>query len=423
MADGNESTGQLAVASKTAERSGAGGLARKALLSRLADIQRGEIEIRDADSSVVVGRATPEYPLRAVIDVHDSSMYTDIVLGGSIGAAESYMEGKWTVCDLTTLMRVLSANPEVVEAMEDGLAKFTGWAFRIGHLLRRNSRRQSRRNIGAHYDLGDDLFALFLDPTMSYSSGIYPREDSSLSEAAVHKLNLVCEKLQLQPDDHLLEIGTGWGGLAVHAASNYGCRVTTTTISENQHRLAVERVAKAGLSDRVTVLKQDYRELDGQFDKLVSIEMIEAVGHDYMDSYFKVCSERLKPHGRALIQAILMSDRNFENYRGSVDFIQKYIFPGGALPSVTSIMRAAQDHTDLQIADFHDIGGHYARTLRDWRSNFMDRVHDIKALGYPDEFVRMWEFYFCYCEGGFAERAITTAQIIFDKPMCRLVDA
>jgi len=423
MADGNESTGQLAVEPKAAALASGGGLARKAVLARLADIRRGEIEIRDAAETVVIGRASPEYPLRAVIDVHDASMYGDIVLGGSIGAAESYMEGKWTVCDLTTLMRVLSANPDVVDAMEDGLARVLGWALRIGHRLRRNSVSQSRRNIGAHYDLGDDLFKLFLDPTMSYSSGVYPRADSSLAEAAVHKLDLVCRKLQLSPDDHLLEIGTGWGGLAVHAAQHFGCRVTTTTISENQHQMAVQRVTEAGLNDRVTVLQQDYRTLEGQFDKLVSIEMIEAVGHDYMNSYFQVCSQRLKPHGRALIQAILMSDRNFENYKGSVDFIQKYIFPGGALPSLTSIMQSVQDHTDLQIADFHDIGGHYARTLRDWRGNFMAKAQEIKALGYPEEFVRMWEFYFSYCEGGFAERAITTAQVVFDKPQCRLVDA
>lgn len=422
MADGNETSG-LAVAEKSTSGAAEGSIARAAVLKRLSDIQRGEIEIRQGADSVTLGQRTAEMPLRVVLQVHDATMFTDIVLGGSIGAAESYMEGKWTVCDLTGLMRILSANPEVVEAMEDGLARVLGWAFRIGHLFRRNSVSQSKRNIGAHYDLGDDLFELFLDPTMSYSSGVYPAADSTLDEAAVHKLDLVCRKLDLGPDDHLLEIGTGWGGLAIHAARTTGCRVTTTTISENQFTQAQARVAAAGLADRITVLKQDYRKLEGTFDKLVSIEMIEAVGHEYMDTYLKVCSERLKPTGRALIQAILMSDRNFDNYVGACDFIQKYIFPGGALPSVSSIVQSAKAGTDLQLADYDDIGIHYARTLKDWRSRFLGHVREIKALGYPDEFVRMFEFYFSYCEGGFRERAITTAQLVFDKPRCRLANA
>jgi len=293
-------------------------------------------------------------------------------------------------------------------------------SHRLGHRLKANSKSRSRRNIQAHYDLGDDLFELFLDPTMSYSSAVYPSPGASLEEAAVHKLDLVCRKLRLTPDDHLLEIGTGWGGLALHAASRYGCRVTTTTISDNQFRAARAKVKAAGLEDRVTVLKKDYRDLEGQYDKLVSIEMIEAVGHQYMDTYIRVCGERLKPHGRALIQAILMSDRNFDNYIRSVDFIQKYIFPGGALPSISSISSSVRRMTDLQITGFHDITRDYARTLADWRRRFMSRLREVRALGYPEEFIRMWEYYLCYCEGGFAERAICTAQIVFDKPLCRL---
>jgi cyclopropane-fatty-acyl-phospholipid synthase len=341
-------------------------------------------------------------------------------MGGDIAAAEAYMEHKWSVNDLTGLIRIFAANPEVLNQIEHGIGRVLNPLLRVGHFMRRNHKSQSRKNIQAHYDLGDDLFELFLDPTMSYSSAVYPSEDSSLHEAAVHKLDLVCQKLELGPEDHLLEIGTGWGGLAVHAAGKYGCRVTTTTLSDNQHDHAVERVQAAGLEDRITILKNDYRDLEGTYDKLVSIEMIEAVGHDYMDTYLELCSQRLKPHGRALFQAILMSDRNFEKYRRSVDFIQKYIFPGGALPSLASIMGSVQKVTDFQLAGFQDISHDYARTLRDWRAQFMDRLHDVRALGYPEEFIRMWEYYLCYCEGGFTERAISTVQIVFDKPECRL---
>lgn len=419
MADGNDSLVDVSLTNtdSTAQR---GGFTRRAVLSKLGEIQRGEIEIREGGSTTVLGRASSDYPVRATVEVHDQSVYQDIAINGSIGAAEAYMAGKWSVCDLTTIVRIFSANPEVLGAMDDGMAKLVGWILKVGHKLRANSRRNSRKNIRAHYDLGDDLFELFLDPTMSYSSAVYPHAEASLEEAAVHKLDLVCRKLHLQPGDHLLEIGTGWGGLAAHAAANYGCRVTTTTISENQFQMAQQRVRSMGLEDKVTVLKRDYRDLEGQYDKLVSIEMIEAVGHQYMDTYLSVCSERLKPNGRALIQAILMSDRNFDNYIRSVDFIQKYIFPGGALPSLSSITRSVHRTTDLQLADFHDITDDYARTLRDWRLRFMKKLREVRALGYPEEFIRMWEYYLCYCEGGFIERSIATAQLVFDKPMCRL---
>ncbi len=420
MANGNETTVNVSLRDKQATEQQSGGLLRKAVLAKLGTLKRGEIEIREQGSSLVVGQTSSDFPLRVTVEVHDSSLYRDIALNGSIGAAESYMEGKWSVDDLTGIVRIFAANPEVLDSMEDGMARLCGWLFRAGHRLRSNSKSRSRKNIRAHYDLGDDLFELFLDPTMSYSSAVYPHEEASLEEAAEHKLDLVCRKLQLQPDDHLLEIGTGWGGLAAYAASRYGCRVTTTTISDNQYEKAVERVRAMGLEDRVTVLKRDYRDLDGHYDKLVSIEMIEAVGHEYMDTYLRVCSERLKPHGRALIQAILMSDRNFDSYIRSVDFIQKYIFPGGALPSMSSITDSVRRVTDLQMADFHDITDDYARTLRHWRQRFMQRLRDVRALGYPEEFIRMWEYYLCYCEGGFSERAIATAQLVFDKPHCRL---
>lgn len=397
-----------------------GSLFRKAVFARLQNLQAGEVTLCEQGTKQVFGKRTPQCQVRVTVQVLDSSLYRDIALGGDLAAAEAYMDGKWTVNDLTGLIRIFAANPTVLNEIEHGIGKVLNPVLRLGHFLRRNSRAQSRLNILAHYDLGDELFKLFLDSTMSYSSAVYPHTDSTLEDAAIHKLDLVCQKLHLHPNDHLLEIGTGWGGLAVHAASKYGCRVTTTTISDNQYEQALQRVQAAGLADRITVLKSDYRDLSGHYDKLVSIEMIEAVGHNYMDTFLNLCSARLKPHGRALFQAILMTDRNFDKYRRSVDFIQKYIFPGGALPSLASIMRSVHKVTDLQLADMQDITLDYARTLRDWRMRFMDKLHDVRRLGYPDEFIRMWEYYLCYCEGGFRERAISTVQIVFDKPGCRL---
>ncbi len=397
-----------------------GGLCRKAVLARLKNLTHGEVILLERGERRVFGRVTEEFPVSVTVRVHDSGLYREIALGGDIAAAEAYMAEKWTVNDLTGLIRIFAANPEVLNQIEHGVGRVLNPLLRLNHFLRRNRKSQSRKNIQAHYDLGDDLFSLFLDPTMSYSSAIYPSSDSSLDEAAVHKLDLVCQKLELGPDDHLLEIGTGWGGLAVHAAGKYGCRVTTTTISDNQYERALERAREAGLSDRITILNHDYRDLTGHYDKLVSIEMIEAVGHEYMDTYLRLCSQRLKPHGRALFQAILMSDRNFDKYRSSVDFIQKYIFPGGALPSLQSIMDSVHAVTDFKLSGIQDITHDYARTLRDWRERFLARLHDVRLLGYTDEFIRMWEYYLCYCEGGFTERAINTVQIVLDKPNCRL---
>jgi cyclopropane-fatty-acyl-phospholipid synthase len=295
--------------------------------------------------------------------------------------------------------------------------------LRLTHRLRRNTRRQSRRNIAAHYDLGNDFYRLFLDPTLSYSAGIWPQPDSSLEQAAVHKLDVICRKLDLRPEDHLLEIGTGWGGLAIHAARHYGCRVTTTTISARQREYAVQRIAEAGLQDRVTVLDQDYRDLRGQFDKLVSVEMIEAVGLAFLDEYFRLCSERLRPNGRMLLQGIVIADRIFEQAQRSVDFIQKYIFPGGALPSLGAIRASVARATDLRPAGLQDIGLDYARTLREWRRRFLAQLPAVRQLGFSDEFIRMWEYYLAYCEGGFIERAITDVQLVLDKPGCRLAPA
>ncbi len=396
-------------------------LFRRRIHGRLSAIRHGRLTMRDALGTATHGRHDAMgAATAALVHVHDLSAYLDIATGGTIGAAEAYMQGKWSTGDLTSLVRIFIANRAAMDGIESGLASLAAPLLRMSHWMRRNSRDQSRRNISAHYDLGNDFYRLFLDPTMSYSAGIYPTPDSTLEEASIHKLEVICRKLDLQPEDRLLEIGTGWGALALHAASRYGCRVTTTTISRRQHEYALELVRAAGLEDRVTVLDLDYRELHGEYDKLVSVEMIEAVGLPFLDTYFRVCNERLKPQGRMLLQGIVIADRIYDQARRSVDFIQKYIFPGGALPSLGAIQASAARVTDLQLVALQDIGYDYARTLREWRTRFLSQLHRVRQLGYPEEFIRMWEYYLAYCEGGFLERAITDVQVIFDKPGCRL---
>jgi cyclopropane-fatty-acyl-phospholipid synthase len=280
------------------------------------------------------------------------------------------------------------------------------------HALKRNTRLGSRKNISAHYDLGNDLFKLFLDENMMYSSAIFAEADDSLERASQRKLDRICQKLQLQPGDHLLEIGTGWGGMAVHAARHYGCRVTTTTISREQHELARQRIVEAGLADRVTLLHEDYRDLPGSYDKLVSIEMIEAVGHQYLDTYFRKCASLLKPDGLALIQAITIEDHRYRQALTSVDFIKRQVFPGSFIPCVTAMVDSAARAGQLRLLNLEDFGPSYATTLKHWRQRFLSRLDRVRALGYDDRFIRMWEFYLCYCEGGFLERSISDVHLL-----------
>lgn len=391
-------------------------LARRIILSRLQQLRAGRIVIEENGASQSFGQIGTQCPLSATIHVHDPRFYSDIAYGGSIGAGEAWMAGHWSTDDLTALVRIALRNQDFLSGLDGGIAALNLPVRSLLHWLNRNTRRGSRRNISAHYDLGNDLFSLMLDETMMYSSAIYADESMDLHSAQLHRLDQICRKLELGPGDHLLEIGTGWGGLAIHAAREHGCRVTTTTISREQHALAVERVAAAGLSDRVTVLMQDYRDLDGQYDKLVSIEMIEAIGFNYYDAYFEQCGRLLKPEGMMLLQAITIADRNYEATRCSPGFIQKHIFPGGNLPSVTAMLDAATRKSDLRLYHLEDIGPHYARTLRDWRANVALHVDRIRALGYSETFLRMWDFYLCYCEGSFLERAIGNVQMLLVKP-------
>jgi cyclopropane-fatty-acyl-phospholipid synthase len=311
-------------------------------------------------------------------------------------------------------------NRDVMEDMESGVvARGTAVLRRLLHWANRNSRSGSARNIAAHYDLGNELYRLMLDDTMAYSCGIFQHEEATLHEASIAKFDAVCRKLALTPSDHLVEIGTGWGGLAIHAAEQYGCRVTTTTISREQHDFAKEKIAARGLQERITLLFSDYRDLTGQYDKLVSIEMIEAVGAKYLDTYFAKCASLLKPTGAMLLQAITLQDQFYARALKAVDYIQRFIFPGSFIPSVTAITESVTRVTDMKVFNLEDIGPHYAPTLRMWRERFFQNIDKVRALGYPESFNRLWEFYLCYCEGGFAERQLGDVQMLLTKPDCR----
>ncbi len=397
----------------------AAGLARKLVLRLLSGLETGCIRIQDGEEVDVFGGTSFEYPDMVTVRIHRKEAYTAIIRGGSVGAAEAYMLGYWDADDVTLLVRLVIRNQMLFNRLDRGLSRLTAPFYKLFHFLRRNTLSGSRRNIVAHYDLGNDFYRLFLDNTMTYSSGIFERPDATLEEASIAKYDRICRKLNLSEKDHVLEIGTGWGGFTLHAVQNYGCRVTTTTISDAQHALARERFDGAGISDRVTLLKSDYRKLSGRFDKLVSIEMIEAVGHQFLHHFMQRCADLLKPDGILLIQAITMADWAFEAHKKEVDFIKRYIFPGSCIPSVAAIGNAVAKATDLRLFDLEDITPHYAETLRRWRGNFLANLEAVKAQGFPSEFVRMWAYYLRYCEAGFAERYLGSVQMVFAKPLFR----
>ena len=395
-------------------------VARKALLGRLQKITFGEIRVIDSYGDLTFGDQQPSNDPGVQIDVVDPTFYSEVVFGGTVAAGEAYMQGYWRCSNLTNLIRIMVRNRQVLDDLHGPLTRFKEILLRAVHWLNRNSQAGSKRNIKAHYDLGNDMFETFLDPSMMYSSAYYPEDSSTLNQAAEAKLKRICDKLQLSSADHVIEIGTGWGGFAIYAASNYGCKVTTTTISQQQHAMAEKRIAAAGLEDKITLLMQDYRDLEGCYDKLVSIEMIEAVGHQFLDTYFAKCSSLLKPNGIMLIQAITIADQNYDRAIKSVDFIQRFIFPGGFIPSVSAIANSIKKATDLRLFHLEDIGPHYATTLEHWRQRFFDNIEQVKAMGYSEQFVRMWEFYLCYSEGGFIERVLGDAQLVFIKPHNRI---
>ncbi|MFJ4153700.1 class I SAM-dependent methyltransferase [Pseudomonas sp. NPDC089752] len=392
-------------------------LARMAVLAQLRRLAHGSLRVICQDRQWSFGEAGS--PLYAEVEIIDEAAWSLVASNGSIGAGEGYIHGYWRTPDLAAVTRVFVANLDVLDAMEGGLARLARPALQLLHRLNRNNRRGARRNILAHYDLGNDLFERLLDPTMMYSAAQFDHAEQSLEDAQLNKLERICQKLELKPDDHLLEIGSGWGSLAIHAATHHGCRVTTTTLSDAQYAHTLQRVQTLGLTPRIRVLREDYRDLRGRFDKLVSIEMIEAVGHRYLPTYFRQCAALLKDDGLMLLQAITIRDQRYAQARRSVDFIQRYIFPGGALPSLSVLLDTASRQTALNLVHLEDFGQDYARTLRHWRDNLRQARAALKELGYDETFQRLWEFYLCYCQGGFEERAIGVAQLLWAAPQAR----
>jgi cyclopropane-fatty-acyl-phospholipid synthase len=390
-------------------------VARRLVLRLLRRVHGGQLEIRERDGSVLFGELAGERPLRAVLDVRSDRFYRDL-LRGSVGLCESYMDGVWECDDLVALTRIAALNVGALDTLRRVLAPVLIPVQRWLRWLVRNTPRRSRKQIAAHYDLGNELFSLFLDPTMMYSCAVFETREATLEEASLAKLERVCSRLELGPEDHILEIGTGWGGFAVYAAGNYGCRVTTTTISREQHAYAVERVREAGLEDRVTVLLEDYRELSGTYDKLVSIEMIEAVGWRDFPTFFRRCSDLLTHDGAMLLQAIVIEDSAYEVEKGGKSFINTYIFPGGCLPSMKVISRTVARASDLRQVHLEDITAHYATTLAHWRERFLASTERVTELGYDERFRRLWELYLSYCEAGFRERRIQDVQLLLAKP-------
>ena len=386
-------------------------LARRIVRGRLALIQKGEIRVIENGHEETFGKIVEDFPVAVVIKINSPSFYSEIAFGGSVGSGEAYIRGYWECSELESLVQILLRNRGVLDQLDSGMAVVKRPLQKLFHWLNKNTRHGSRQNIAAHYDLGNDFYKLWLDTQMMYSSAYFPSATTSLEEAAVAKLDRICKKLNLSASDSVIEIGTGWGGFAIHAATNYGCHVTTTTISGQQYDYAKARIDALGLADRITLLKHDYRDLEGQYDKLVSIEMIEAVGHEYLDTFFEKCASLLKPEGEMLLQAITISDQRYEKAKNTVDFIKRYVFPGGFLPSLTAMTTSMTRVTQLRAIAVEDIGPHYALTLRHWRKRFFGRLAEVRSQGFSDEFIRMWEFYLCYCEGAFAERAIGTVQL------------
>ena len=388
-------------------------LYKKIIHQRLSQIKDAHIIIKDGKSINKFGKPGN---LSAKINILDTVFYKNIILGGTIGASESFIRGEWSSPNLTNVIRVLARNTEAQDKLENLFTLLSQPFLKVMHKLNENSVRGSKKNISRHYDLSNDFFSLFLDKNMMYSSAIYKSRKTSLEDASTNKLDVICKKLNLKKTDHVIEIGTGWGGFAIYAAKNYGCKVTTTTISIEQYKFSKQKIKEAGLGKKIKVLLKDYRLLKGQYDKLVSIEMIEAVGYQFYDEYFKIIGQLLKNDGEALIQAITIKDQRYSKAIQSVDFIQKYIFPGSCIPSITAIQNSLTSSTDLVINDIRDIGHHYARTLADWRKRFLKNKQEIRKLGFDDKFLRMWLFYFAYCEGGFEEKVISDIHLHITKP-------
>ena len=391
--------------------------ARALIHKRLRFLEQGSLTLVDAMGTARFG--DPLSSLSATIQIRELGLYRSIALGGTLAAAESYMDSDWDSEDLTAVIRILARNRKTFSELERARTPLKGLRLALFRMLRRNTRSGSRRNIAEHYDLGNRFFEFFLDPTLTYSSGVFEKSDVSMEAASLAKYQRLAEKIEISAKDHVLEIGTGWGGFALFAAQRYGCRVTTATVSREQFKRAQERVLAAGLEGRIDVIFCDYRDIQGQYDKLVSIEMIEAVGSEHLHDFFRICSDRLRPHGKMALQAITLGDHDYASHTRSTDFIQRYIFPGGELVSIGALQRAMTAATDFRMTHLEDLTAHYAETLRRWRTRYHQNLRAISRLGRDRRFLRTWDYYFSYCEGGFEEREIGLLQVIFEKPQAR----
>ncbi len=387
-------------------------LARYAVLNNLKMLQLGQITLQEGQKEWIFGTPGPH---SVTVKILDESFYKKLLVGGSLGAAESYIAGEWQTNNLTALLRIILQNQSVMSQLDRWYSKPLQLFRTLGIKFRKNTLKRSRENIHSHYDLGNEFFQTFLDKTMMYSCAIYASPTDDLHQAQLTKIKKIAEKLSPTPQDHILEIGTGWGGLAIYLAQQYNCHVTTTTISNEQYQYVKERINALNLSDKITLLNQDYRQLKGQFDKIVSIEMIEAVGQEYFDMFFKKCDDLLKPDGLLILQAITINEQSYRYAIQNIDFIKRYIFPGGCLPSIRRIGDSIAESTHLEWVHLTNIGKHYAQTLRHWHESLLKNINTLKNLGFSEQFIRLWQYYFCYCEAGFEERYISDVQIVFQK--------
>ena len=390
---------------------------KNGLKKKLSHLNVGCISVVDGVDKFSFGDTGSD--LRVNVQVHSQEFYVMTGSGGAMGIAEAYILGYWTSDDVVMLMRIILKNRSIMLSLNDGFAKILSPINKLIHRSRQNTLKGSKENILAHYDLSNDFYKLWLDPTMTYSCAYFKDTNTTLEDASIEKLDRMCRKLNLSEKDNILEVGTGWGSFSIHAAKNYGCSITTTTISDAQYEYAKARVLEEGLESKINVINKDYRKLDGQYDKIVSIEMIEAVGYEYISEYFRKLSSLLKPDGLMALQGITYNDHNFDTYKDSVDFIKKYIFPGSCLISISQIIDVIKNKTDLSMIDMEDITRHYAETLNRWRKNFISVLPEVKEMGYSKAFINMWEFYFLYCEAGFLERNIGDVQMVFAKSGAR----
>jgi len=388
---------------------------KKNILSKFSELEHGYMEIIDNDKSIKVGSISSE--LKCTITIKNNDFYVFLGSGGLLGASEAYAAGLWECNDLVSLTQIMVRNQKLMSNLDSGFAKFLIPINKLIHYTKRNTILGSKKNILAHYDLGNDFYELWLDKTMTYSCGFFENDSTTMYDASVQKLDMICKKLKLNKEDSVLEIGTGWGSFSIHAASTYGCKVTTTTISDSQFEYASNKIKKLKLDHLITIEKKDYRLLEGTYDKIASIEMIEAVGHKNVPVLFKKISSLLKTGGLFAMQGITYNDQKFDTYKNSVDFINKYIFPGSCLISIAQISETVKNSTNLDFIGLEDITSHYAKTLNIWRNNFLNKTKEVKDLGFPDSFIRLWEFYFTYCEAGFLEKNIGDYQFVFSKQM------